>query len=91
MVAVRNDGVTVLSPCGRCRQVLMDLHPDIRVIVDTKPKRVVNGEVEAAAVTNGKEGTVELDGGLGSLRVVTMDELLPFAYRKSDWSATSSR
>lgn len=77
----------------------MDLHPDIRVIVDTKPKTAVGPEGETApaaagAVANGKEGggLVEgRDGGLGSLRVVTMDELLPFAYRKSDWSGASSR
>lgn len=48
MVAVRNDGVTVLSPCGRCRQVLMDLHPGIRVIVDTNPRRGVGGQGAAA-------------------------------------------
>ncbi|KAG8158283.1 hypothetical protein KVR01_012044 [Diaporthe batatas] len=88
MVAVRNDGVTVLSPCGRCRQVLMDLHPDIRVIVDTRPRGLVAGE---AAVADAKGGVAEWDGGLGSLRVVSMDELLPFAYRKSDWSGAPSR
>lgn len=82
MVAVRNDGVTVLSPCGRCRQVLMDLHPDIRVIVDTKTgKKGPPGE--AAAAEGGGSG------GLGSLRVVNMDELLPFAYRKADWRAAA--
>lgn len=32
IVAVGNDG-RILSPCGRCRQVLRDLHPGIRVIV----------------------------------------------------------
>jgi len=89
MVAVRNDGVTVLSPCGRCRQVLMDLHPDIRVIVDANPRRVVPGEEAGAG--NGKEDAVELGRGLDSLRVVSMDELLPFAYRKSDWRAASPR
>lgn len=93
MVAVRNDGVTVLSPCGRCRQVLMDLHPDIRVIVDTAPRRVVPGEdaAEETVAETGKEDVVGRGGGLGSLRVVSMDELLPFAYRKSDWRAASPR
>ncbi|RRJ86455.1 hypothetical protein EG850_08915 [Gulosibacter macacae] len=33
MVAVGNGGRGVISPCGRCRQVLLDLHPDIHVIV----------------------------------------------------------
>lgn len=86
MVAVRNDGATVLSPCGRCRQVLMDLHPGIRVIVDTaRPRKDGGGRAgEKAAVEEGAGGTSG-KGGLGSLRVVTMDELLPFAYRKSDW------
>lgn len=82
MVAVRNDGKTVLSPCGRCRQVLMDLHPDIRVVVDTARKGAgaPPGEAVAAHGDGGSGGE-----GLGTLRVVTMDELLPFAYRKADW------
>ncbi|KAG6358461.1 hypothetical protein INS49_014345 [Diaporthe citri] len=83
MVAVRNDGVTVLSPCGRCRQVLMDLHPDIRVIVDTNTRK--KGPAGEAAERGGGSG----GGGLGSLRVVSMDELLPFAYRKADWRAAT--
>lgn len=93
MVAVRNDGVTVLSPCGRCRQVLMDLHPDIWVIVDTaSPRRAVPGEDAAAGAEAGKEGAVRSGGGgLGSLRVVGMDELLPYAYRKSDWTSAPAR
>lgn len=33
IVAVGDAGRGVLPPCGRCRQVLLDLHPDIRVIV----------------------------------------------------------
>lgn len=89
MVAVRNDGVTVLSPCGRCRQVLMDLHPGIRVIVDTaRPRRGGGQGGEKAAVerTGGGPGK----SGLGTLRVVTMDELLPFAYRKSDWAGAAA-
>lgn len=89
MVAVRNDGVTVLSPCGRCRQVLMDLHPDIRVIVDTSPRR--RGPPGEVAAATGKDAVEGAGGsrGLGSLRVVSMDELLPFAYRKADWAAAT--
>ena len=35
IVAVENrDGNKVLSPCGRCRQVLSDLRPGIKIIVD---------------------------------------------------------
>jgi cytidine deaminase len=33
MVAVGDRGRGVMAPCGRCRQVLLDLHPDVRVIV----------------------------------------------------------
>lgn len=83
MVAVRNDGVTVLSPCGRCRQVLMDLHPDIRVIVDTRTGKKGSAD-KAPPGDKGPSG-----GGLGSLRVVSMDELLPFAYRKADWASAA--
>lgn len=90
MVAVRNDGVTVLSPCGRCRQVLMDLHPGIRVIVDTARPRRGGGQVGEKAAVQGAGGGCFGKGGLGTLRVVTMDELLPFAYRKSDWAGAAA-
>ena len=33
IVAVGNEGRGVLSPCGRCRQILVDYWPEIRVIV----------------------------------------------------------
>jgi cytidine deaminase len=33
IVAVGNDGRGVLPPCGRCRQVLLDLHPHVRVLM----------------------------------------------------------
>jgi cytidine deaminase len=35
MVAVVGGGRGVLGPCGRCRQTLLDLHPDCLVIVPT--------------------------------------------------------
>ena len=35
IVAVGHRGRGVLAPCGRCRQVLVDLHADIHVIVPT--------------------------------------------------------
>lgn len=35
IVAVGHDGRGVLAPCGRCRQVLADLHGSILVIVPT--------------------------------------------------------
>lgn len=33
MVAVGGGGARVISPCGRCRQVMLDQHPDICVLV----------------------------------------------------------
>ena len=33
MVAIGNENRGILNPCGRCRQVLLDLQPDITVIV----------------------------------------------------------
>ncbi|KAK2861421.1 hypothetical protein FQN49_004215 [Arthroderma sp. PD_2] len=33
IVAIGNQRRMVLSPCGRCRQVLCDLHPGIKAIV----------------------------------------------------------
>lgn len=33
VVAVLSDGRGIISPCGRCRQVMWDLHPQIRVII----------------------------------------------------------
>lgn len=33
MVAVGNEGRGVIAPCGRCRQVMLDQHPDCYVIV----------------------------------------------------------
>lgn len=35
IVAVGNNGRGVVSPCGRDRQVLLDYHPGIRVILPT--------------------------------------------------------
>lgn len=36
IVAVGNGGRGVISPCGRDRQVLLDYHPTIRVILPTE-------------------------------------------------------
>lgn len=42
IVAVANEGRGVLSPCGRCRQVLYDLHPGIKAVVpSTEGMRMV--------------------------------------------------
>ena len=42
IVAVTNDDRGVISPCGRCRQMMFDFYPDIQVIVrDGSELRVV--------------------------------------------------
>jgi cytidine deaminase len=44
IVAVLNDGRGVISPCGRCRQILADYHPGIEVLVldsDTREVKAV--------------------------------------------------
>ena len=33
MVAVADRGRGVIPPCGRCRQIMLDLHPEIEVIM----------------------------------------------------------
>ncbi|THF71733.1 cytidine deaminase [Deinococcus sp. Arct2-2] len=38
VVAVGNRGRGVLAPCGRCRQILFDYHPDIQVLVPHGPQ-----------------------------------------------------
>lgn len=43
IAAVGDRGRGVIPPCGRCRQVLLDLHPDIRVAVPTKAGMQVRG------------------------------------------------
>lgn len=45
IVAVGNRDRGVLSPCGRCRQVLAEYFPEIRVIIPT------DGEPRSVAVT----------------------------------------
>ncbi|KAL4780693.1 cytidine deaminase-like protein [Aspergillus varians] len=36
IVAVGNNDRGILSPCGRCRQILLDLQPGIQVLVGAK-------------------------------------------------------
>jgi cytidine deaminase len=33
VVAVANDQRGVITPCGRCRQLMFDYYPDIKVII----------------------------------------------------------
>ncbi|GAA1541200.1 cytidine deaminase [Actinomadura kijaniata] len=47
IVAVGDDGRSILPPCGRCRQVLIDYFPAIRAIVGTaeEPRALPIGEL----------------------------------------------
>lgn len=65
IVAVGNGDRGVLSPCGRCRQVLLDICPDIRVVLR-------KGD---AGGGGGGEGM-----GDTGMDVVYVRELLPGAY-----------
>ncbi|KAF4556044.1 Blasticidin-S deaminase-like protein [Elsinoe fawcettii] len=47
IVAVGNRGRGVLNPCGRCRQILNDLCPNIQVLVKDDAGRVVVTSVQA--------------------------------------------
>lgn len=46
IVAVASADLAVLAPCGRCRQVLVDLHPDARVIVASEEGPKTIGVIE---------------------------------------------
>lgn len=46
IVAVRRFGRGVIAPCGRCRQVLADYHPGIRVVVVSDGGELINVAVE---------------------------------------------
>ncbi|KAL2863844.1 cytidine deaminase family protein [Aspergillus lucknowensis] len=41
IVAVGNENRGILSPCGRCRQVLLDLRPEVQVIIGEKGRERV--------------------------------------------------
>jgi cytidine deaminase len=46
IVAVGNENRGIMSPCGRCRQTLIDLHPGIKVIVLDRGEPRAVGVVE---------------------------------------------
>lgn len=70
VVAVANDGRGVINPCGRCRQMMLDYYPDIKVIVKA-----------GVIVEAGSEGEK------ADLKIVGMEELLPFAYVTKKYKA----
>lgn len=47
IVAAGDRGRGVLAPCGRCRQVLLDLHPDVSVILRDDDAQLVSRRVSA--------------------------------------------
>ncbi|MEJ5868021.1 hypothetical protein WDV85_09750 [Pseudokineococcus sp. 5B2Z-1] len=46
IVAVASSDLAILAPCGRCRQVLTDLYPDVRVIIDSQKGAVAVSATE---------------------------------------------
>ena len=46
IVAVGERGRGILSPCGKCRQILFDYYPDINVVVAEKSKPIIKSIVE---------------------------------------------
>ena len=46
IVAVGDRGRGILSPCGKCRQILFDYYPDINVVVAEKSKPIIKSIVE---------------------------------------------
>ncbi len=65
IVAVGDGGRGVVPPCGRCRQVMADLHPAIRVIVpsgDGALSAVVARELLPFGYVAGPETAKELRG-----------------------------
>jgi cytidine deaminase len=72
VVAVANDDRGVISPCGRCRQMMFDYYPEIMVIVkDEEGKSTCDMGVRRKA---------NEFWGVGELRTVGVKELLPFAF-----------
>ena len=61
IVAVGDAGRGILSPCGRCRQVLADYFPEIRVIVST------DGEVRSVTISDLLPWGNRRDPELGSI------------------------
>ena len=59
IVAVADRTRGILPPCGRCRQVLFDYHPGVRVLVP------VTGGVEFGADRGAAAVRVPVDGGVG--------------------------
>jgi cytidine deaminase len=50
IVAVGNNDRGILNPCGRCRQTLLDMWPDIRVLVSEGPYISAEREKRARVV-----------------------------------------
>ncbi|MFI6345034.1 cytidine deaminase [Streptomyces sp. NPDC050560] len=77
VVAVGDRDRGVVPPCGRCRQVLLDYFPRLRVIVAADGGVGGGGAGGVGASVGGVGAGV---GGDGVIRVVPIVDLLPAAY-----------
>lgn len=66
IVAVGDGDRGVVAPCGRCRQVLLDLHPDVYVIVPSGDAQAP----QAVPVRDLLPHSYRAPGASGALRVV---------------------
>jgi cytidine deaminase len=55
IVAVGNGNRGVISPCGRCRQVLLDLCPKVEVVVSNRQTKSIKEESERWRVVANKD------------------------------------
>ncbi|MCI4011512.1 ASCH domain-containing protein [Brevibacterium sp. ZH18] len=73
----------LLAPCGRCRQVILDLHPDALIALPEQPGRTTSAMAETAG-TAGAAGTAS-----GSTYdIAPIAALLPRSYRHPDAEPT---
>jgi cytidine deaminase len=67
IVAVGDGGRGPVGPCGRCRQVLFDYHPEIRVLLPTEHEvrsARIAGLLPWYARWTPDDGTQPLDPGI---------------------------
>lgn len=94
----------LLAPCGRCRQVILDLHPDALIALPDEQGRTTSAMAEAAgtagaAGTVGAAGTASAAGTAGTASaagtasgstydIAAITALLPRSYRHPDAEPT---
>lgn len=82
----------LLAPCGRCRQVILDLHPDALIALPEQPGRTTSAMVETAE-TAGAAGTASASRTAGTASgstyyIAPIAALLPRSYRHPDAQPT---